>query len=109
MPSKVRLLQLDEVLIQVQRYLEEMSISENEADQQRLMAMLRLMVYLRVLRSDLENITLANVIRTQPAIYQVGLDFVQILDEHLKCQRHSKIDPFYLTNGKVKLTPLISY
>ncbi len=28
-------------------------------------------------------------------------------DEH--CQRHSKIDPFYLTNGKVKLTPLISY
>ena len=25
------------------------------------------------------------------------------------CQRHSKIDPFYLTNGKVKLTPLISY
>ena len=84
LPSKVRLLQLDEVLIQVQRYLEEMSISENEADQQRLMAMLRLMVYLRVLRSDLENITLANVIRTQPAIYQVGLDFVQILDEHLK-------------------------
>lgn len=69
LPSKVRLLQLDEVLIQVQRYLEEMSISENEADQQRLMAMLRLMVYLRVLRSDLENITLANVIRTQPAIY----------------------------------------
>lgn len=84
LPSKVRLLQLDEVLIQVQRYLEEMSISENEADQQRLMAMLRLMVYLRVLRSDLENITLANVIRTQPAIYQVGLYFVQILDEHLK-------------------------
>lgn len=27
----------------------------------------------------------------------------------LYCQRHSKIDPFYLTNGKVKLTPLISY
>ena len=25
------------------------------------------------------------------------------------CQRHSKIDPFYLKNGKVKLTPLISY
>ncbi|QIZ61531.1 hypothetical protein FK538_05770 [Acinetobacter indicus] len=21
------------------------------------------------------------------------------------CQRHSKIDPFYLTNGKVKLPP----
>ena len=25
------------------------------------------------------------------------------------CQRHSKIDPFYLKNGEVKLTPLISY
>ncbi len=24
-----------------------------------------------------------------------------------QCQRHSKIDPFYLTNGKVKLTPEI--
>ena len=26
-----------------------------------------------------------------------------------RCQRHSKIAPFYLTNGEVKLTPLISY
>ena len=26
-----------------------------------------------------------------------------------KCQRHFKIDPFYLKNGEVKLTPLISY
>ena len=25
----------------------------------------------------------------------------------IHCQRHSKIDPFYLTNGKVKLTPEI--
>ncbi|MDP1318348.1 zincin-like metallopeptidase domain-containing protein, partial [Acinetobacter lwoffii] len=25
------------------------------------------------------------------------------------CQRHFKIDPFYLKNGEVKLTPLISY
>ena len=31
------------------------------------------------------------------------------LIHHSPCQRHSKIDPFYLTNGKVKLTPLISY
>ena len=27
--------------------------------------------------------------------------------KRLVCQRHSKIDPFYLTNGKVKLTPEI--
>ncbi len=26
-----------------------------------------------------------------------------------RCQRHFKIDPFYLKNGEVKLTPLISY
>lgn len=26
-----------------------------------------------------------------------------------QCQRQFKTDPFYLTNGKVKLTPLISY
>ena len=98
LPSKVRLQQLDEVLIQVQRYLEDMSISENEVDQQRLMAMLRLMVYLRVLRSDLENISLAKEIRTQPAIYQVGLDFVHIMDEHLK-----EIDDFDVHNHVVSL------
>ena len=36
---------------------------------------------------------------------------IQVPKEHRLncCQRHSKIDPFYLTNGKVKLTPLISY
>ncbi len=28
---------------------------------------------------------------------------------HLFFDQHSKIDPFHLTNGKVKLTPLISY
>ena len=33
----------------------------------------------------------------------------RIWKESSGCQRHSKIDPFYLTNGKVKLTPLISY
>ena len=36
---------------------------------------------------------------------QIGKIIYQFSD----CQRHSKIDPFYLTNGKVKLTPLISY
>ena len=34
---------------------------------------------------------------------------LQLTELKQLCQRHSKIDPFYLTNGKVKLTPLISY
>ena len=36
-------------------------------------------------------------------------EWFQIHKIDLYCQRHSKIAPFYLTNGKVKLTPLISY
>ena len=60
--------------------------------------------------------------RTVPTTYPApeGLRMVAYLRNEIKtagakngidpqCQRHSKIDPFYLTNGKVKLTPLISY
>ena len=36
-------------------------------------------------------------------------DFTYIQTNSGWCQRHSKIDPFYLTNGEVKLTPLVSY
>ena len=68
----------------MQQYLEDLSVSENELDQQRLMAMLRLMVYLRVLRSDLEAVEHAEHIRTQPTIYQMGLDYIHVLDNHFQ-------------------------
>ena len=35
--------------------------------------------------------------------------FVEQIETQKPCQRHFKIDPFYLKNGEVKLTPLISY
>lgn len=84
LPSNSELQQLDEILKRVQQYLEDLSVSENELDQQRLMAMLRLMVYLRVLRSDLEAVEHAEHIRTQPTIYQMGLDYIHVLDNHFQ-------------------------
>lgn len=58
-------------------------MSDNPEDQRRLTAILRLMVYWRVLRSDLETANLAHFVRNQPMVYQVGLDFAHIIRSHL--------------------------
>ena len=41
--------------------------------------------------------------------HQANIHFIHGEKSIPKCQRHFKIDPFYLKNGEVKLTPLISY
>ncbi|WP_442862713.1 hypothetical protein [Acinetobacter sp. SM34] len=46
-------------------------------------SLLRMMVYIRVLRSDLESVPYALAIRTQPQIYQVALDFLNILEHYV--------------------------
>ena len=53
---------------------------ENSQDQARLFSLLRILVYIKVLRSDLENLEYVLNIRTQPAIYQIALDFIQIVE-----------------------------
>ncbi len=53
---------------------------EISQDQARLFSLLRILVYLKVLRSDLENLEYVLNIRTQPAIYQIALDFIQIVE-----------------------------
>lgn len=83
MPSNRELQQTDEVLLGVQQYIEAMPMSDNPEDQRRLTAILRLMVYWRVLRSDLETANLAHFVRNQPMVYQVGLDFAHIIRSHL--------------------------
>jgi phosphate:Na+ symporter len=80
--SQKELQQLDEVIEHLESYLEKIVVPEYQQDKQRLTYLLRIMVYIHVLRSDLEGIPYALVIRTQPQIYQVALDFLNILDHY---------------------------
>jgi phosphate:Na+ symporter len=70
------------VIEQLEAYLDKIVVSEYQQDKQRLTFLLRMMVYMHVLRSDLEGVPYALVIRTQPQIYQVALDFLNILDHY---------------------------
>lgn len=92
--SPKELQQLDEVIEQLEAYLEKIVVPESPQDKQRLTFLLRIMVYIHVLRSDLEGIAYAIVIRTQPQIYQVALDFLNILD-------HYATRPDFLENNEV--------
>ncbi len=78
--SANELKQQDELIHKLQDYLEKIVVPENSADQNRLFNVLRMMVYLKVLRSDLENLKHVVSIRTQPTIHQIALDFIQILE-----------------------------
>lgn len=82
LPMKERLQQLDEVIAALQHYLADIPFSDRDGDQKRLEQMLRMMVYVDVLRSDLEHIEHVNAIRTQPMIYQMGLDYIGILSNY---------------------------
>lgn len=79
---------------------------ENSADQNRLFSLLRMMVYLKVLRSDLENLQHAISIRTQPAIYQIALDFIQILENTgyvmLDTRSSEELSQLYSEMGNLK-------
>lgn len=46
------------------------------------------MVYIRVLRSDLEKIDHAILLRTQPAILQIALDYSHILESYIQNINH---------------------
>lgn len=73
----------DQLMTELDQYLEKIELSELKSEQDKLTDLLRLVVYARVFRSDLENLKYAIVIRTQPTIYQVALDYVHIIESHL--------------------------
>jgi len=81
--SPKELPQLDQEIEHLEIYLEKIVVPENQQDKQRLTSLLRMMVYIRVLRSDLEGVPYALAIRTQPQIYQVALDFLNILEHYV--------------------------
>jgi phosphate:Na+ symporter len=81
--SPKQLQQLDQEIEYLEAYLEKIVVPEYQQDKQRLTSLLRMMVYIRVLRSDLEGVPYALAIRTQPQIYQVALDFLNILEHYV--------------------------
>jgi len=74
-----QLKQQDELIRKLQEYLEKITVSDDSEDQTNLLILLRIVVYLKVLRSDLEQLSYSLDLRTQPALYQVALDFMEML------------------------------
>lgn len=104
--SANELKQQDELIYKLQDYLEKIVVPENSTDQSRLFSLLRMMVYLKVLRSDLENLKHVVSIRTQPAIHQLALDFIQILENAgnsmLDTRSSEDLSQLYIEMGHLK-------
>lgn len=83
LPKKQQLAELDEIIQHVEEYLEQIELSGHVELQKNFMALLRVMIYVRVLRSDLENVNNAVLLRTQPMIYQLALDYVHIIESYI--------------------------
>ncbi|ALH94787.1 Na/Pi cotransporter family protein [Acinetobacter equi] len=78
-----KLRDFDNLISDLDLYLEKIALPELIEDREKLIFLLRLAVYIRVLRSDLDDLNYALSIRAQPKIFQVALDYVNILDHSL--------------------------
>lgn len=104
--SANELKQHDQLIYKLQTYLEKIAVPENSQDQERLFSLLRIVVYLKVLRSDLENLSHVLNIRTQPAIFQLALDFIHILENdwntELDLYSLEYLEQLYIEIGNLK-------
>lgn len=81
--SMVHTQELGTILQKVEQYLQDMPVPQSKADQQRLIALLRLMVYARILYGDLQTIANIEVLRSQTGLDQVLQQFADLLDKHI--------------------------
>lgn len=77
-----QLKQQDELIHKLREYLEKIVVADHSEDQANLLILLRTVVYLKVLRSDLEQLSYSLDLRTQPALYQVALDFMEVVGNY---------------------------
>lgn len=84
MPSQRKIKQLDEIILQLEAYLEKINVPYSHESNHDFVSLLRVMVYVRVLRSDLENIDYAILLRTQPAVLQTALDYKHIVESYIQ-------------------------
>lgn len=84
LPTKQTLSNLDHQIIQLENYVDKIIIPTNHEFKSVFIALLRVMVYVRVFRSDLENIEYAVILRSHPAVLQLGLDYSHILESYIQ-------------------------
>lgn len=82
-PSAAMLKQLDERLMALEAFIQKLEPFEDQKNQQHVLYILRLMVYLKVLRSDLTQLELTQAIRTQPSLNQLALEYAEVLENEL--------------------------
>ena len=83
-PTKSTLSNLDHHIFQLEKYLGKITVPNNHEFKAIFISLLRVMIYVRVLRSDLENIDYAVILRTHPAVLQLGLDYSHILETYIQ-------------------------
>lgn len=81
--SKQKLIEFDDLMSEFDQYLEKIVVPDSKEDREKLISLLRIVVYARVFRSDLEQLNSVILIRTQPKIYQIALDYIAILDHYV--------------------------
>ena len=83
MPSAQQIKQQDVLIERLEEYLSKIIVVEKSKDQYDLFQLLRIMVYLKVFRSDIEQMAYVKQLRTQPALFQIALDYLDILGEDI--------------------------
>ena len=82
-PSAQQIKQQDVLIERLEEYLSKIIVIEKSKDQDDLFQLLRTMVYLKVFRSDIEQMAYVKQLRTQPALFQIALDYLDILGEDI--------------------------
>ena len=82
-PSLVNISEYDHTLVKVEQYLKEMSIPQSNIDQQRFIILLRLVVYVRVLKNDLADVSKIEFIQNQSIIYDLAQRFATVLEQNI--------------------------
>ncbi|MCJ8161885.1 Na/Pi cotransporter family protein [Acinetobacter zhairhuonensis] len=83
--------ELDSTLKKVESYLEHMTVPQSTNDQQHLILLLRLLVYIRVLRNDLNEVTQVDLLKKQQILQELPLDFANHLEKQIS---YLQIEPF---------------
>ncbi|MBJ9986689.1 Na/Pi cotransporter family protein [Acinetobacter sp. S40] len=83
--------EFDYTLGKIENYLDKMSVPQSLADQHRLVILLRLVVYVRVLKNDLSNVAHIETIQNQRNIDQLATQFAIILEQYIPHLLH---EPF---------------
>ncbi len=76
--------EMDATIKTVESYLERMSVPQSHSDQQHLILLLRLVVYIRVLRNDLQDVAQVELLKKQQILQELPLALVTHLERQIE-------------------------